>query len=78
MTLDERDVGQQSPRALERHLRQRPGRVTALPGPAGKPAPVTNDAAAIKAAHTMINDAIRQGATRTPWPTPDDDGGEAA
>ena len=57
-------------------LRQRPNRATALPSPAGKPAPVTNDAAAIKFAHTMLNEAIRQGATRTPWPVPADDDGE--
>lgn len=51
-------------------LRQRPNRATTSETNAGKPIPITNDAAAIKAAHTMINDAIRRGATRTPWPTP--------
>ncbi len=80
MTLDERDVGQQSHRALERQLRQRPGRATALPNPGGKPpVPVTDDAATRKADLARVNDFIRQSSARTPWPgTGDDAGPEAA
>ena len=62
-------------------LRDRPGRVTALPNPAGTPpAPVADDAATRKAALDRLNDAIRDAARKTPWPTPDadDDGGEAS
>ncbi len=58
-------------------LRQRPNRATALPSPAGKPAPVVNDAVAIRDAHRTINQAIRDAARRTPWPTPGGDDGEA-
>ncbi len=63
---------------INRRLRDRPGRVTALPAPAGTPIPVTDDAAQRKEALARLNAAIRDGARRTPWPGTGADGPEEA
>ncbi len=69
MTLDE-----QSHRAFERLVRQRPNRTTTSASNAGRPV-VVPDAATRKANLDRVNDAIRQGATKTPWPVPTPDAG---
>ncbi len=64
--------------ALNRLLRDRPNRVTALPNPGGKlPVPVTDEAATRKTNLARLNQAIRDAARRTPWPGAGD-GGDGA
>jgi hypothetical protein len=64
-------------RRINTLLRDRPNRATTSESNAGKPRPVRDGAATQKAALDRVNDAIRQEATRTPWPVPgaDDDAG---